>query len=91
MRKLNDAPRLSLSSMQKIILPFVSGFLASLFFHESTLALLHAAGLIDPTGFSTTPFVPIGLPEFIANAIWSSAWGVLMAWLLRVSPEQPAP
>ena len=35
--------------MQKLILPFVAGFLASLFFHESTLALMHAAGLIDST------------------------------------------
>jgi hypothetical protein len=67
--------------MQKLILPFVAGFLASLFFHESTLALLHAAGLIDPTGFSTAPFLPLGLPEFIANAIWSACWAVLMAWL----------
>ncbi|WP_228974570.1 hypothetical protein [Paraburkholderia gardini] len=77
--------------MQKIILPFVSGFLASLFFHESTLALLHAAGLIDPSGFSTDPFLPAGLPTFIANAIWSACWAVLMAWLLRVSPERIAP
>jgi hypothetical protein len=88
---VSGALRPSPSSMQKIILPFVSGFLASLFFHESTLALLHAAGLIDPTGFSTAPFMPIGLPEFIANAIWSSVWAVLMAWLLRVAPERPAP
>ncbi|WP_228878394.1 hypothetical protein [Paraburkholderia saeva] len=77
--------------MQKIILPFVSGFLASLFFHESTLALLHAAGLIDASGFSTDPFLPLGLPVFIANAIWSAFWAVLMAWLLRVSPERIAP
>jgi hypothetical protein len=77
--------------MQKIILPFVSGFLASLFFHESTLALMHAAGLIDPSGFSTAPFLPLGLPEFIANAIWSAVWAIAMAWLLRVSPERPAP
>ena len=80
-----------LHGMQKIILPFVSGFLASLFFHESTLALLHAAGVIDPAGFSTAPFLPFGLPEFIANAIWSAFWAVLMAWLLRVSPERHAP
>ncbi len=73
--------------MQKLILPFVAGFLASLFFHESTLALMHAAGLIDPTGFSTAPFLPLGLPEFIANAIWSAFWAVLMAWLLRVAPD----
>jgi hypothetical protein len=77
--------------MQKIILPFVSGFLASLFFHESTLALLHAAGLIDTAGFSTAPFLPLGLPEFIANAVWSAVWAVLMAWLLRVAPERRAP
>ena len=77
--------------MQKIILPFVSGFLASLFFHESTLGLLHAAGLIDAAGFSTAPFLPLGLPEFIANAVWSAVWAVLMAWLLRVAPERRAP
>jgi hypothetical protein len=77
--------------MQKVILPFVSGFLAALFFHEATLALLHAAGLIDANGFSTAPFQPLGIPEFIANAIWSAVWAVLMAWLLRVSPERVAP
>jgi hypothetical protein len=77
--------------MQKIILPFVSGFLAALFFREATLALLHAAGLIGATGFSTQPFLPLEIPEFIANAIWCAACAVLMAWLLRVSPERAAP
>ena len=46
---------------------------------------------IDPTGFSTAPFLPLGLPEFIANAIWSAFWAVLMAWLLRVAPQRRAP
>ncbi|PXW27277.1 hypothetical protein [Paraburkholderia caballeronis] len=77
--------------MQKFILPFVSGFLASLFFREATLALLHAAELIDQAGFSTAPFAPLGLPEFLANAIWSAVWAVLMAWLLRVSSHRAAP
>jgi hypothetical protein len=77
--------------MQKLILPFVSGFLASLFFREATLALLHAAALIDASGFSTAPFLPLGMPEFIVNAIWSAVWAILMAWLLRVSPERAAP
>ncbi len=77
--------------MQKLILPFVSGFLASLFFREATLGLLHAAALIDVNGFSTDPFLPLGLPEFLANAIWSALWAVPMAWLLRVSPSRPAP
>ncbi|MGH8778757.1 hypothetical protein [Paraburkholderia sp.] len=77
--------------MQKLILPFVSGFLASLFFREATLALLHAAALIDASGFSTAPFLPLGMPEFIVNAIWSAVWAILMAWLLRVAPERAAP
>jgi hypothetical protein len=77
--------------MQKFILPFVSGFLASLFFREATLALLHAAAVIDQAGFSTAPFAPFGIPEFLANAIWSAVWAILMAWLLRVSPQRPAP
>ncbi len=45
------APRLHVAlSMQKVILPFLSGFLAALFFRESTLARLHTAGRIDPAG-----------------------------------------
>ena len=61
--------------MQKVILPFVSGFLAALFFREATIALLHAAGVIDFAGYSTAPFLPLGIPEFIANALWSSVFG----------------
>lgn len=77
--------------MQKLILPFVSGFLAALFFREATLTLLHTAGLIEASGFSSAPFAPLGIPEFVANALWGAVWAVLMAWLLRVSPERPAP
>ncbi|WP_153100462.1 hypothetical protein [Paraburkholderia hayleyella] len=77
--------------MHKIILPFVAGFLAALFFHDATLTFLHAAGLTDSSGFSTEPFAPFGLPVFIANAIWSALWAIPMVWLLRISPEQPAP
>jgi len=79
--------------MQKVILPFVAGFLAALFFRESTIALLHAAGVTDPSGYSTAPFLPLvlGIPEFIVNALWSAFFGILMAWLLRVAPDRTAP
>jgi hypothetical protein len=77
--------------MQKIILPFLSGFLAALFFHEAALALLHAANVIDAAGFSTQPFAPLGIPEFIANALMSACWAIPMTWLLRVTPHRPAP
>jgi hypothetical protein len=77
--------------MQKFILPFVSGFLASLFFRESTLALLHAAGVVDQAGFSTEPFMPLGVPEFVAYAVCGAVLAILMAWLLRVSAQRAAP
>jgi hypothetical protein len=84
-------PSAPTSFMQKVILPVVSGFLAALFFHEAMLALLHAAGLIEASGFSTARFAPLEIPEFVANALWSAICAVLMAWLLRVDPERPAP
>ena len=79
--------------MQKVILPFVAGFLAALFFREPTIAMLHAAGVIDPSSYSTVPFLPLalGIPEFIVNALWSAFFGILMAWLLRVAPDRTAP
>jgi hypothetical protein len=86
------ASRLSaVHSMQKVILPFVSGFLAALFFREASLAILHAAGVIDPSGFSIAPFLPFGIPEFIVNALWSAFFAILMAWLLRITPDRTAP
>jgi hypothetical protein len=77
--------------MQKIILPLLSGFLAALFFHEATLGLLHAAGLIAAAGFSTAPFAPLGVPEFVVNALLSACLAIPMAWLLRIAPERAAP
>ena len=77
--------------MQKTILPLISGFLAALFFYEPTLALLHAAGLIENNGFSTLPFPLLGMPAFIAHALGSALWAVLMCWLLRISPDRAFP
>lgn len=77
--------------MQKLILPFLSGFLAAIFFHEAALALLHAAGVTDTGGFSTAPFVPLGVPDFIVNALICACLAIPMAWLLRIAPDRAAP
>ncbi|CBW75349.1 unnamed protein product [Mycetohabitans rhizoxinica HKI 454] len=77
--------------MQSVILPFIAGFLAVLFFHEATIALLHAAELTDQLPFSTTPFAPLGVPEFLLTALLGALWGIVLAWLLRVGPQRPAP
>jgi hypothetical protein len=78
-------------AMQRVILPFIAGFLAALFFHEATIALLHAAELTDQLPFSSVPVAPLGVPEFVLTALLGAVWGVVLAWLLRVSPERPAP
>lgn len=77
--------------MRRVILPFIAGFLAVLFFHEATIALLHAAELTDQVPFSTEPVAPLGVPEFVLTAFLGALWGIVLAWLLRVSPERPAP
>lgn len=77
--------------MQRILLPFIAGFLAMLFFHEPTIALLHVAHFTALEAYSTTPAAPLGAPVFITTACWGGLWGIVLAWLLRVEPERRAP
>lgn len=77
--------------MQRFILPYLSGFLAVLFFQQSTIGLLHAAGLTDVQPFDLTRIEPYGIPGFLVAAIAAGVYAVLMAWLLRVDPDMPAP
>jgi len=76
--------------MQRIILPYLAGFLAVLFFQQSAAGLLHAAGLSNFEAFSLTRVEPFGLPGFIVDAIASGIYAILMAWLLRIDPQRPA-
>lgn len=77
--------------MQRLILPYLSGFLAVLFFQQSAVGLLHAAGLTSVLPYDLTRVVSTGLPGFIVGGIASGCYAVLMAWLLRVDPRRPAP
>jgi hypothetical protein len=77
--------------MQKLFLPFLAGFLAVLFFQEASLAMLHAANISAVLAYSTTPIAPLGTPEFLTNAVLGGFWGLVLAWVLRVAPQRPAP
>jgi hypothetical protein len=77
--------------MQKLILPFISGFLAVLFFREPTVALLSTAQLPSVTAYPTTPVPYAGIPEFLGFSLVGGLLGILEAWLLRVDPSRPAP
>lgn len=77
--------------MQRFILPFLSGFLAVLFFQQSAIGLLHAAGLTAQTPFSLERVAPFGLPGFIVAGVVSGVYAIVMAWLLRVDSRRAAP
>jgi hypothetical protein len=77
--------------MQRIVLPFLAGFLAVIFFQQPTVELLHLAGATAHTAYPLQTMPPLGVPEFVMAALINGVIAIVMAWLLRVSPARPAP
>lgn len=61
------------------LLGFVAGFLATLVFHQLTLALLWGAGLAPFGPFQTAPTQPFGVPAVLSLAFWGGVWGIAYA------------
>src|SRR5919109_1728301 len=64
---------------RRLVVGFVAGFVAVLLFHQSALALLHAAQLSRSAPFSFTPTPPFGIPQLWSLAFWGGVWGVVLA------------
>jgi hypothetical protein len=77
--------------MQRIVLPFLAGFLAVIFFQQPSVELLHLAGATANTAYPLTAVPPLGVPTFVMNALINGVVAIVMAWLLRVAPSRPAP
>ena len=58
---------------------FIAGFLATLIFHQLTLALLWAAGVAPFGPFSMAATQPFGVPAVFSLAFWGGVWGILFA------------
>jgi hypothetical protein len=58
---------------------FAAGFLATLIFHQLTLALLWEAGIAPFGPFSTAATQPLAVPAVFSLAFWGGVWGVLYA------------
>lgn len=65
----------------KILSGFVAGFLATLIFHQLTLALLWYAGLAPFAPFSMAPTRPFGVPALFSLFFWGGIWGILFAFV----------
>lgn len=66
-------------SRSRLLSGFAAGFLATIIFHQLTLALLWRLGLAPFPPFSMAPTAPFGIPAVFSLAFWGGVWGILFA------------
>lgn len=69
---------------------FISGFLATLVFHQVMLVLLWVLGLAPFPPYSMTPTPPFGIPAVISLSFWGGIWGILFALIHGKFPRRSA-
>lgn len=69
--------------MRVWLFAFVSGFLATLLFHQGVIAGFYTAGAIAAAPWNMTPVAPLGVPQVISLAFWGGVWGVPIWYLVR--------
>ncbi|WP_417566675.1 hypothetical protein [Marinobacter sp.] len=60
---------------------FVSGFFATLVFHQGLLALFWLAGIVPMAPFNLSPAPPLGVPAVVSLAFFGGLWGMVL-WLI---------
>ncbi|MGI9301546.1 MAG: hypothetical protein ACR2RB_02410 [Gammaproteobacteria bacterium] len=74
-------------SPTRLLFGFVAGFLATLIFHQLTLALLWAVGIAPFGPFPMAATEPFGVPVLFSLAFWAGVWGILFALVDRNFPR----
>ncbi|WP_372956658.1 hypothetical protein [Marinobacter sp.] len=57
---------------------FISGFLATLVFHQGLFTLFWFAGMAPVAPFNLSPVPPLGVPAVISLAFFGGLWGVVL-------------
>ncbi|MGB2682780.1 MAG: hypothetical protein WBE39_15870 [Candidatus Competibacter sp.] len=73
---------------ERALFGFAAGFLATLIFHQLTLAALWALGLAPFAPFSLAPTSPLGVPAVVSLAFWGGVWGIVLAMIERRFPPR---
>lgn len=60
---------------------FISGFLATLVFHQGLLGLFYLAGIVPVAPFNLAPVPPLGVPAVLSLAFFGGLWGMVL-WAL---------
>src|SRR5438045_6780856 len=75
------------TSITRLALGFVAGFLATITFQQIGIWVLHAVGYIPFAAWGTVPKPPFGVPAVISLSFWGGVWGILFVligrWLAR--------
>jgi hypothetical protein len=71
----------------RLIAGFLAGLLATLLFHQLTLALLWRLGLTTFGPFPMRATWPFGIPAVWSLAFWGGIWGILFALAERRFPH----
>lgn len=79
------SPSLPLST--KITLGFIAGCIAVPTFHQATIALLGALGMLKPNLYSMSPLAPFGVPQIVSQSFWGGLWGIVFVWLFAIRPK----
>ncbi len=67
---------------------FLAGFLATLIFHQLTLAVLWNLGVAPFGPFSMAATQPFGVPAVFSLAFWGGVWGILFAFVQNRFPRR---
>ncbi len=57
---------------------FLSGFLATLLFHQTLFGVFYLAGLAPAPPFNLSPVDPLGIPAVLSLAFFGGLWGIVL-------------
>ena len=72
----------------KLLFGFLAGFLATLIFHQLTLALLWSIGLAPFGPFPMAATKPFGVPVVFSLAFWGGIWGLVLVLIEGRFPKK---
>jgi hypothetical protein len=74
--------------VMRLFFGFIAGFLATLIFHQLTLAVLWNAKLAPFPPFITAATPPFGVPVVVSLAFWGGIWGIVFALVHGAFPSR---
>ena len=75
------------SLLRTLLLGFLAGFVSTLTFHQITIALLAALGVLQTSAYDLHAVPPLGTPQVINLAFWGGVWGCVGALIAPRAPR----